>query len=537
LVTSVPDHGGDFICLELLYDRLCALQAAGDEECFALLGTIFFGCLQVYLRPVALWMEQGIILETDEGFFIAVADKGSASSSLWHDRYTLRTTSDGTLHAPRFLYPAAKKILDAGKSIVFLQTLRKDSPTDFRTTAVDLTYHSVCEKGAVATLLPFSELFSTAFSNWIGNKYGPAASILKQHLLDSCSLLRHLESLEYVYFSKDGVVFQMFADELFKRIGDQKGDWNDKFLLSELARTSFGSLANVKAGSLSVRTTRSKQTSRSVKVLSSVFLDINMPWAVQNIVQRSALSTYQGVFCFLLQIYRAKYLLRADSFKLRQPTALASRHAIGIYQQLMWFTNIMHSYVTETVIQTSIEDLRERLKAAEDVDAMCELHERFVARLELATLLATNLAPIHDSIISILDLAVLYSDTQTSDLANDKSASKVPPRHKYRPQRGRRRHSTMPDADEDSLDELSSSESELSDADYASEDDAVSTVNKDKPYAERLEAIHDQCSQLLHFTVAGLRGVSRAGGESAWEMLAERLEWGLHRPSRSTSYD
>jgi gamma-tubulin complex component 5 len=539
LATSIPDHGGNFICLEMLYDQLCSLQAVGDDECYKMLGQIFFECLKIYLRPVALWMQEGTILDNDESFFIAVADKGSSPSSLWHERYTLRITADGALHAPKFMRPAAKKVLNAGKSIVFLQHLEKDRAETTLTAAPELTYDAICGRETMVTLIPFSELFSDAFSDWIGSKYGPASSILNAKLFDSCGLLRHLGSLEYIYFSRDGALFQTFADELFKRMDNPKGEWNDKFLLSELARRTFGTLQNVKSGSLSVRTTQLKQTPRSVKVLSGILVDVNLPWAIQNIIQRSSMTTYQGIFCLLLQINRAKNLLRSDNSSFRHSCVIANRLSIAIRQQLIWFANIMYSYVTETVVQTSVEDLRKSLATAEDIDVMCEQHEKFITRLQLSCLLAKNLTPIHDSIISMLDLTVLYNDTQTSRAQKDSSgdaASKTTSQWSYSLNRGRTMHRAKQGGDGIRIDRSAISDSDISDEEDELETDSAKAFEQEQPYEERLQMIHDQFSQLLHFTVAGLRGIGRAGGELAWEMLAERFEWGLHKPSRDFSY-
>jgi gamma-tubulin complex component 5 len=537
LATSVPDHGGDFICLELLYEEMCSLQAAGDDECYHMLGQIFFTCLDVYLRPVALWMEEGTILEKDESFFIAVADKASAISSLWHDRYTLRMTNDSTLHAPKFLHPAAKKILNTGKSIVFLQNLKKRTVETAQAQAPGLAYGTVLRDSGMSSLMPFSELFSTAFSAWIGSKYGMASSILKEELFDKCGLLRHFRMLEHIYLSKDGNLFQAFADELFKRMDSRRGDWDDKFLLTELARTIFGASVGIKPNSLGVRTMASSRSARSVKSLDAVLVDVNLTWAIQNIIPRSSMVTYQAVFSLLLQTYRAKYLVRTDNFNLRRLGTTSHRLSIGIQQQLMWFANVMHSYITETVIQTATEELRERLAAAEDVDAMCELHEKFVARLQLASLLAKNLAPIHDSIISILDLAVLYSDAQTSHSDEGRSAklesTSRGTRQKNTRQRGGRGRRTRTARDNDDADVSSASDSDLSDGEVEMDAGIEVRDQNERPYDEQLQNIRDQFAQHLRFTVAGLRSVSRAGGEPAWEMLAERLEW---KQSRSTGY-
>ncbi|KIW07241.1 uncharacterized protein PV09_02097 [Verruconis gallopava] len=547
LASSVPEHGGGFICLELLYDQICLLQAAGDDECSRELGHVFFACLNVYLRPISQWMEQGVALDNDESFFISVIDKGSPASTLWHDRYSLRKTNDGELHAPKFLCPSAKKILNAGKSIVFLQHLGKDlrQTTDELTPAPELTYESVVGcSSAVPGLLPFSEQFSTSFVQWIGSKYGPASSILRQQLLASQGLLQYIDTLEHVYFSKDGVLFQTFADELFKRIDGRGRDWSDKFLLSELARRTFSpALGLAKPSNLSVRIAQLNHSAQSVKILSSVLVDLTLPWAIQNIIQRSSIPTYQAVLCLLLQIYRAKALLRTDSYNIRTCGGRSrARLAIGIRQKLMWFANTMHSYVTETVAQTATQELRQKLADVEDIDGMCDVHDRFVARLELGCLLAKNLAPIYDSMISMLDLAVAYCGMQNTSM----ESSGLPERQfRVHSRRGRTRRRADRDSDEDDEDDDDddddAEDSSILDAEGTEKSsNGEETRNKGEQtesYAQRLQTLHDQFSRLLNFTVAGLRGVGRAGGEPAWEMLADSLAGGTNKRGRRYIYD
>jgi gamma-tubulin complex component 5 len=518
-LTTSLSYSGSFLILELLYDQLCTLQAAGDSECFSMLGDIFFTSLNMYLRPVSLWMEQGVILENEESFFIAIADKGSKLEALWHERYTLRLTNDGTVHAPAFLRPATKKILNAGKSVVFLQHLRKDVPAPRVNQPTRLDFTSVLEADGELPLLPFSELFKSAFDTWMSSKYSSASSILKHHLLHNSGLLIHIDALSHIYFSTNGVLFQTFADDLFKRMSNRRSQWADKFLLTELARRTFGGVEGAKAGSLSVRITSTKDVSgRTLKALSGLVLDVNLPWPVQNVIPRTSLATYQRIFTFLLRIRHATVHL------LPRPTHGQAKHlAIGIRQHLLWFTNTLHSYVLETVVHPAVERLKEELVQAEDLDEMCKVHEEFVKRLERKCLLARELEVIWDSVLGVLDLAVVFAEIQNPSTHNK---AKLRSQLTSTSTRGRRKHRTDEDLDEDDA------ASNTSESENESEHESPSTPATEEAPDKRLQTIHDQFSQLLHFTVAGLRGVSRAGGQVEWEMLSERLDWGIQKRTK-----
>jgi gamma-tubulin complex component 5 len=278
LASRVPAQVSGFACLELLYDDICTHQATGDTEIYEYLAIIFFDCLKVYLKPVRRWMETGDVVEGDDTFFISITDKGSAASSLWHDRFGLRTTPDGELFAPKFLRPAGKRILNAGKSIVFLRQLGKEDSSSSSLGEPSLDFVSICQTQSSSLLAPFSELFGSAFDDWISSKYGPASSILRQQLFINCGLWNFVDALEHIYFSKDGTRFQAFADEIFRRMDGRKKAWNDRFLLSELARSTFGSIGVIDADRISIRTIQVKASERSIKSLASVVIELNVSY-------------------------------------------------------------------------------------------------------------------------------------------------------------------------------------------------------------------------------------------------------------------
>lgn len=536
LVASVPSKG--FTCLEMLYDKICISQAAEDVPVYELLACVFFECLKVYLRPVRRWMEAGDAADMDDTFFISVADQDCSAASLWHDRFKLRFVQDSQLYAPKFLHPAAKRILNSGKSIVFLKQLLQQGYSSSDHAEPILNYETVCQPHSLAPLAPFSELFSDAFDGWISSKYSPASSILRDQLFHNCSLPHYLKQFQFVYLSKDGTIFQAFADEIFQRMDNRQKSWNDRFLLSELARSVFGGQQHIDPGRISVRTAQAKGRDRGVKPLSTVVIEFNvscspyetimklltsrkLPWPILNVIQRTSFATYQRTFRLLLQIYRAKYILRQAAVQFRHLETQLSRNRTNhhVRQELGWFIDIMLSYLTSTVIETSTVQMHKDMAEAEDIDAMAAVHQTFINRLQLGGLLAKNLAPIHDSIISILDLVLLYADNQARKSGNPVPKARSAGQSGHR----RRRHAKGRNPLYD--DATSDEEDEEDEYDADSEDSS----GKEESYEDCLQKIHDQFGQLLNFTVAGLRGVGRAGGESNWEMLAERLEWGFSR--------
>lgn len=305
-----------FRFLELLYDRTCASQMVGDGELYEFLGTLFFDCFQVYLRQIRKWMEDGELWENDYVFFVSENAGDLELASLWLSRYKLRKTSNGTLHAPKFLHPSTSKIFTTGKSVMVLKTLRKYDRRNWPSSIQEptLDFQMVCGSPSMS-LATFPELFDVAFDQWIKSKHHVTSSTLRRCLFDECGLRDSLAALENIYFMADGAITSLFANTLFEKLDSGKGNWYDRFTLTELVQGTIGSLPGVIADRLkatvSVTNQVDVQRSReSVKSLSTVALAYSLPWPVQIIIAKESISSYQRIFSFLLQIRRSAYVLQ-----------------------------------------------------------------------------------------------------------------------------------------------------------------------------------------------------------------------------------
>ena len=242
-----------------------------------------------------------------------------------------------------------------------------------------------------------------------------------------------------------------------------------------------------------------------------------------NIIQRSSIPVYQQIFTFLLQTYRAKYLLQNITLiSIRQakvPRLIQLSYKLR--QRLIWFADMLRSYLTETVITLSTEAMTAAMVKAEDIDEMSTIHIKYVARLQEQSLLSENLRPIHKAIISLLDLGVLFSEVHSQDTQKkETTTSQVAiPKSPAKPMsKGSRRKSFIP----------AIVENDSSDSDSPGDRDEEGERQKDSnqtSFSENLKSIDEQLGKLLPFVTAGLRSVGRVGAEPIWEMLAERLEW------------
>ncbi|KAA8900753.1 Spc98 family-domain-containing protein [Sphaerosporella brunnea] len=504
--------------LEQLYLSACALQSTGNIPSYTFIATIFFSCLRTYLRPIRQWMEAGVMPPTDD-FLVSqtVPDDTLELGTFWHSQFQLRRTSHGSLSAPCFVHPVAQRILTTGKSVIFLKHLIGSSSLPEAAVGVndhtEITFSDVCVPGA--DLAPFSSLFLAAFNRWIGARHHSISARLRRHLFDSCGLWRSLDALDLVFFARNGYVFETLAQGIFEKLDRKAATWSDRFLLTEQIQSVFSSTPEVDSHRLrmGVKTrdlfARRADTAgrKNVDTLSNIEVDYRLPWPVVNILRPSTtFPTYRRVFTFLLQLRRARYLLE----RIRR-NVNAEKTFLALKQRFLWFSATVVMYVTDLVLRPLTERLRRDMANADDIDAMVAVHDSFVTKVGEWCLLGPKLKPIHDAIISVLNLAVTFVRMHDSTFRTE-TADPPSPRRRRRA------------ADED----VESSDDDAPPPPSPGSSAARSVVLEDgegeDDGEDRLGKMLEEMVGLTTFVKEGLRGVARAGVMPHLEMLAEALE-------------
>lgn len=510
-----------FSHLESLFNQINLAQLMLEIRSFQYLSSVFSDCLQTYLKPIRKWMEAGELGANDETFFVFESDSCSDAASLWHDRYVLRRDAQNNLQCPSFLQPAVKKIFNTGKSIIFLKELGiRGAGAQPSGSEPRLDHEAVCGLSDEVPVPPFAELFQAAFDRWMQSKYSQASSVLRQHLVETSGLMRTSVILETLYLGKNGAVFEDFANALFERMDGGRRGWNDRYVLTEITRTIFSTvMPHQDAERIVARCSKVKTTSQSVKDLAAVSLDYALSWPIQNIIQRSSLPVYQQVLTFLLQSYRAKYLLqRARPGRGLQPRSARAQLTYRMQHRLIWFADTLRSYLTETVIFFTTRDMDAQMEKAEDIDEMAQAHLKYVTKLETRALLLKVVKPIHKAVIEILDLSVLFAKTVA--IGRDQSTRGADTR---KTRSIWQRDATFIAATAELSD--SNSDSDAEDDHHETRSPKVVEEAAQRSPMESLRFIDTEFDRLLPFVTAGLRSVGRVGAEPAWEQLAERLEW------------
>ncbi|KAI4851021.1 hypothetical protein E4T44_02398 [Aureobasidium sp. EXF-8845] len=506
--------------LNNLFQQACDLQLIGEDEESATAAALLSKCLEPYLRPVRLWMTEGKLIASNELFFVRCLDESTDRGSIWHTRFTLLRQADGSIFAPLFMQSLAERIFRAGKSVMFLEALGQ-RPDVSRCNAQNLDITQMMQSTSNA-LLPFSEVFKLALSRFVDALEGSETMALRQTLKTQCGLQTTISAINHLYFGVNGAHFQNFAYGIFQRM-DRGSGWDDRFLLTELAQTAFGTVDTVMSDHIIIRV-KARTNGKAVTppggradMLGRIVVDYSISWALQNVLECSTLAVCQEAYTIMLRLYRAQYLLHQQEWTLdimaNRSKDRRVKELLALRQHLSWFASTMKGYVCE-VTSVVIEQLTVDLEATADVDGIVAAFDTFQLNLASKLLQHENLAPIQGSILTILDLyedlALEWRDA-VKQISNH--ASQPTPRQLV-VQQGFSARRDRPEADET--------------ADLTEdEDDEDPHEHHDQRSALSVPGLLKEYNRQLSFLLAGLRSVSRIEGEAAWIMISERLSWGV----------
>jgi gamma-tubulin complex component 5 len=525
-----------FRYLELLYDAVGMAQLQGARATYQLLGTIFFDCFQVYLKPIRMWMEEGKLLPGDRTFFVSESPTKLPLPQLWKGQFNLLRTPEGNLHAPRFLSPAVHRIFTAGKSIVVLKHMKQhESTKKYRYgTEPKMDFATVCPDDA--EFAPFSELFSAAFQAWIQSKHHTAAATLRELLFSSYGLSQSLDALQHIYLMSDGAKSDSFASSIFRHLDNLSTSWTDRFTLTEIAQEAFSACVDSyrlsasvdsRSGLLSPSSAVARSSVRAA--LPAIKLTYRLSWPVQLVIPDEAIQQgYQTLFTFQLQARRAISVLKHPILNNPRSGPDMARYYL-LRAKLLWFCNTVTTYLTTLVLAPNSARLRTDLQKAADVDDMIAAHAAFVGRVVGESCLGAKLQPIRECVLDVFDLAIRLEDVQRGEMERVEEEegevqrlSVMSSPYKSPAANGRvGKRRKMDDDDEDEEEEGLKGEGMGSKRGVRGEG---------KPYTVVLRELHGEFERHVRFVAGGLRGVARASREEAaakWDLLAEMLEGGI----------
>ena len=465
-----------FSLLDAIYEHIISAQMAGDDESTQVLGTVLCEATKTYLRTASDWVLHGTVNPENDDFLVQESGQGCSLGEIWHARYAIRRDRSGQPSAPAFIQGLAPRIFSLGKTRMFMNRLSHNGTdhggaADFGLIAPG--FKSMMRQLRDSPFLPFSQALDDTLQEWLSKISTDSAPQLKRSIFHDQGLSNSLRDLNAVFLSGNGAQFQLFAEPLFARMGGGSRRWANAFLLTELARDAFGSI--MPAHNITVSLDANEVSNRTtVEALQALHIQYHFTWPIQNVTREQSAGTYARAFTLLLQITRARHLLRDQLFHVRPRSSLKRpdpcRSLVQLRQKLLAYTLLLQTHAA-TVGRVLSAEAHEQMSAAGDLDAMVGVYAAYKQRLELSLLLATNLKPVHDAVISLLVVCERFVPVWDAAIA-------------------------------------------------AEEEEAVV---KEAPMSAR--ALQKETDGLTSFITAGVRSVSRAGAEPLLVMLAEQLEW------------
>ena len=508
LARAVLNEASDtraWVVLDSLFEVACEVQLGGGSEEFKCVAGVFLGCLDIYLGPVQLWMTQGMLRDDSDTLFVRPTEEEVDRGRLWHSCFKPSIRSDGTVDAPKFMQKVVNQIFTAGKNVMFLNALQ-GSNEECGADRVKVEGFGTISKAQSpgVSLLPFAGTFEIELQQWIKSLQTHTLRTLRETMFTRCGLGNVVDVVDYVFLARDGAQFQHFADGIFARIDRKRTP--DRFILTDLARSTFGSLEPVDEESISVRlypkSSEPALRTSPMETLDRVQVDYIISWPLRNVIKD--FTTCQRAFTAALCVYRAEYLLTKQQWAI-QAANKQSSHSLGpalvLRQRLVWLISTVRGYTSENVA-VAMQQLRTDLQKTTDLDGMASAYDEFQRRLEARLLLHKNVRPIYQSLLGLLNICEDFSELWTKNIeesCNTTNAGNFASRQ-------RTKH---PDSQSDCSDDGTDEESEI----------------QQRP-VHNIPDLSREYARQLHFLIAGLRGVSRVDGEPAWLTLAERLQLG-----------
>ncbi|KAK4565882.1 hypothetical protein LTR86_003731 [Recurvomyces mirabilis] len=474
---SATTQGFSFAILDALYDEACLAQMTGDNVLFTTILDPLLAGIQRYVKLVQRWMQTGEIPNSrSELFFVLDAKPDCELSRLWHDRYVLVTSSDGHVNAPTCIQPFVERIFASGKARAFSQVLggREDTSLDAASSNSELLDRAGLEQRLAECndLQPFDQLLHDAIADYLSSQSSNGTHALNHAMLHDHGVLAALDAIDYTYFAKDSALLQTLTETLFARIARNRSTWMDPFMLTELVQDTLGMAPAVDMQSVTIEITSQGQIPANapvVRQLEQLELEYSLSWPIQNITRTSKLATHTSAFKFLLQVEYCSHLLCPQIFALRQlhvngrkmTQALCS--ALALRNKLIWYSHVLRAHIADTC-STLHQQITKQMSQADGIDAMETIWSDYGKRLQTSLLLTPKLAPIREAVVGVLELC----------------------------------EQTAP---------------------------AIAAILEERSSVAIWADVAEKLDRALAFVVAGLKAVSRAGGEVNLAMLAERLAW------------
>ncbi|XP_031634279.1 gamma-tubulin complex component 5-like isoform X2 [Contarinia nasturtii] len=248
----------------------------------------------------------------------------------------------------------------------------------------------------------------------IANKY------VLRIFLDEYKVLDHLINLQRVFFFGAGDLMLTFYSKLFKSMNAGE-DWNNSYLLTVRLDDVLSSRYPEIHSMFSVQITA---TDSHIKETLSAIADITINYlvrdSVRDVIHDRALTKYNEIFRFLLQIKWAIWTLETMkfpvAFKKRPPYQeltlidLIFKRLALVRNWIMYSVQCIHSHLMTFVIQSMGQQLVKRMAKVECIREIIDLHDSYIDTIYQHCFRKTSDSALRKSLEQLLKLVVVLRD-------------------------------------------------------------------------------------------------------------------------------
>lgn len=562
----------------LLDSLLVAVQernSMGDSVTSDVLMRVFTQTAEPIWEMVGRWMKNGMPVQEmglyesrppatklDDEFFVEDNELPLLDPDFWADGFVLKNSQEDesrTSSVPAVLALFAQDILDAGKAIGMLRAL-----------GTSATFERGTEQQWLASWRPFTSLIESppVFSDkYLSSKVDPATlpgqarrvaatnddlaglirdellphcrlaqEMLQRVIIDECDLWLHLSAMEDLFLMRQGDALSRFVDVLFARM-DNKQAWSDFHFLNrafrDVVEASSHKWINASLVRFSHRGSKDKSITRTVRAIDGLLLEYAVPFPLAYIFGPRVMQAYSSIFSFILQIRRAKSVLE----RILVRGAVANMSHVGselkvfyaLRSKLSWFVNTLLDFVATNVLHSQLLSFHEAFRQAKSLNDMIHLHDDHLTKIQSRCLLQQNTSPFQRAIISILDMALHFSDyfvAFAGDTTHDISRQSIATMKRHRSRRARRQRKnvigfsqTLKEADVSSESSDSEFDDDLAEGRVPPEPSfslAMSTVSApDESFVDRLDKMSSELDTHVRFIRRWAESLAAGSGEAA----------------------
>ncbi|XP_003389114.2 PREDICTED: gamma-tubulin complex component 5-like isoform X1 [Amphimedon queenslandica] len=253
---------------------------------------------------------------------------------------------------------------------------------------------------------PMTEFIEDIINNTFKSRFYESSKLLMEILKDDYQLLAHFSNVKCVLLMSAGDCIHHFTNNLFSKLQACHQISDPIFLNNALSES-------LQTRQLNERFTVDLSTPLSVTMesLNSINITYDVPWPVNLVFPQGVMSTYNGVFRFLLQMKYARWCLDSVWINIKSSCHSMSplMHKISLLRaKLLHFMTSINHYLLTRILHSSGLEFEEKVLNCTDMDSLISLHHSYISTIHDRCLLNQKAQIVKEAILKIFSLTLKF---------------------------------------------------------------------------------------------------------------------------------